>query len=107
MRRRLNPRDLLADFAGGLGGLLGQRLDFGGHNRKAAPGVAGACRLDSGIEGQKIGLPCNHVDQFDDVADTTRSVRQLADTFGGGTRLLHGFACHARRLLHLAADLVD
>src|SRR6266478_3483626 len=52
LRRRLDAGNLLADLACSLGGLLGQRLYFGGHNRKAAAGLTGACRLDGGIQRQ-------------------------------------------------------
>ena len=66
---RLDAGDLLADLAGGLRGLLGQRLHLGGDDRKAAAGFAGARRLDGGVERQQIGLAGDGVDQFDDVAD--------------------------------------
>jgi len=46
LRRRLNAGNLLADFAGRLRRLLGERLDFGRHDREAAPGLAGAGRFD-------------------------------------------------------------
>ena len=67
--RRLDAGDLLADLAGRLGGLLGERLHFGGHDREAAAGLAGAGRLDGGVERQQVGLAGDGVDQFDDVAD--------------------------------------
>ena len=54
--RGLDAGDLLADLAGRLRGLLGQRLHFGRHHRKAAAGLAGARRLDGGIQRQQIGL---------------------------------------------------
>ena len=69
LRRRLDAGDLLADFAGGLRGLLGQRLHFRCDDRKTAAGLAGARRLDGGVERQQIGLAGDGVDQFDDVAD--------------------------------------
>ena len=61
--RALDAGDLLADLAGGLRGLLGQRLHFRGHDRKAAAGFAGARRLDGGIERQQIGLAGDGVDR--------------------------------------------
>ena len=70
--RRLDAGDLLADLAGRLGGLLGQRLHFGRHDREAAAGLAGARRLDGGVERQQVGLAGDGVDQFDDVADAAR-----------------------------------
>ena len=39
-RGGLNAADLLADLAGGPGGLLGQRLDLGGHHGKTAASVS-------------------------------------------------------------------
>ena len=70
--RGLDAGDLLADLAGRLGGLLGERLHFGSHHREAAAGFAGARRLDRGIQRQQIGLSGNGVDQLDDVADPRR-----------------------------------
>ena len=35
---------------------LGQRLDLGGHDRKAAAGLAGARGLDGGVQRQQVGL---------------------------------------------------
>ena len=72
LRRRLDAGDLLADLAGRLRGLLGQRLHFGRHDREAAAGLAGARRLDGGVERQQVGLPGDGVDQFDHVADPAR-----------------------------------
>ena len=54
--RRLDVGDLLADLVGRLRGLLGKRLHFGGDHGKAAAGVAGARRLDGGVQRQQIGL---------------------------------------------------
>ena len=76
---RLNARDLLADLAGRLGGLLGQRLHLGRDDGKAAAGFAGARRLDGGVERQQVGLAGDGVDEFDHVADAGGRQRQLAD----------------------------
>ena len=105
--RGLDTRDLLTDLAGGLCGLLGQRLHFGRHDGKAATGFAGARRLDGGVERQQIGLARDGVDQFDDVADAARGFRQFADAVVGGAGLVDGLIGHPRRFLHLTADLVD
>ncbi len=105
--RGLDADDLLADLAGRLRGLLGERLHLGCHHRKAAAGFAGARGLDRGVERQQIGLAGNGVDQFDHVADAACRLRQLADAVVGLPRLVHGFAGHARRFLDLTADLVD
>ena len=101
------PDDLLADLAGRLRGLLGERLYLGSHDREAAAGFAGARRLDGGVERQQVGLPRDGVDQFDDVADAGCRLRQFADAVVGGAGLIDGLAGHPRRFLHLAADLVD
>ena len=66
---RLDAGDLLADLAGRLRGLLRQRLHFGRHDGEAAAGVAGAGRLDGGVERQQVGLLGDGVDEFDHVAD--------------------------------------
>ena len=105
--RGLDAGDLLADLAGRLGGLLGQRLHLGGHHRKAAAGLAGARRLDGGVQRQQIGLAGDGVDQFDDVADAGRRLRQFADAIVGVAGLVDGLVGHPRRFLDLAADLVD
>ena len=42
------------------------------HHREAAAGVAGAGRLDGGIERQQIGLPRDLVDHPDDVGNLAR-----------------------------------
>ena len=65
----LNARYLLADFAGGLRGLLGERLHFGCHHSETSTGLAGARSLDRGVKRQQIGLAGNGIDQFDHVAD--------------------------------------
>ena len=65
----LDRKNLLADFAGRLRGLLRERLHFGGHHGKASAGFAGARRLDGGIQGQEVGLPRDGVDELDDIAE--------------------------------------
>ena len=40
-----------------------------GHDREAAALLAGARRLDRGVEGQEVGLECDLVDDADDVGD--------------------------------------
>lgn len=55
----------------------------------------------------KIGLARDRVDQLDDVADTAGRLRELADLLGGRACLADSVVCYARRVLHLAADLVD
>ena len=107
LRRGLDSGDLLADLAGRLRGLLGQRLHFGSDHRKTAAGFAGARRLDGGIQRQQIGLAGDGVDQLDHVADARCRLRQLADPVVGLAGLIDGLVGHPGGFLHLAADLVD
>jgi len=70
-RRRMNePLDLL----GRLGGALRQGAHFRRHHRKSAAGVAGAGRLDPGVEGEKVGLEGDFVDDADDLPDLAKQV---------------------------------
>ena len=72
--------DLGADFAGGLGGLLRQRLDLGGDHGEAAPGGAGARRFDRGVEREQRSLRGDRLDQLD----------HGADALGRGGEAAHG-----------------
>ena len=76
----------LADIVGGLGGLAGELFDLGGHHGKAFPGVAGAGRLDRGVQRQELGLPGNVLDDLDDLADAVGRLAQAADLL---VRVLH------------------
>ena len=67
--RGLHAGDLRADLVGRLGGLGGQRLDLLGDHREALAGLAGARRLDGGVERQQVGLLGDRGDQLDHVAD--------------------------------------
>ena len=53
---RLDFRDLRGDVAGRHAGALRQRLDFTGDDGEAAPALAGARRLDGGVEREQAGL---------------------------------------------------
>ena len=100
----LQRLDLLGDLFGRVLGLHRQRLDLGGDHRKAASGVAGARRLDGGVERQQRGLPRDLRDQVDDVADRRRGFPQTVDIgagfAGGGAGLVGELAGVA----HLRAD---
>ena len=69
VHRMLDVVDLRADVAGGLRGLLRQRLDLGGDDGEAAAGGAGARRLDRGVEREQRGLRGDRLDQLDHGAD--------------------------------------
>src|ERR1700704_3887558 len=56
LRLALDTRDLRANLFGGLGGLIGETLDLGGNDGEALAGLAGARRLDRGVEGEQVGL---------------------------------------------------
>ena len=105
--RRLDAGDLLADLAGRFRGLLGQRLYFGSHDREATTGLAGARRLDRGVERQQVGLSGDGVDQFDHIANAGRRFRQLADAIVGLAGLVDRLSGDPGQFLDLTADLVD
>ena len=105
--RRLHAGDLGADLVGRLGGLGGERLDLLRDHREALAGLAGARRLDGGVERQQVGLLGDRRDQLDDVADAAGRLRQFADARVGLLRLLDRLVGDPAGLLHLPADLVD
>ena len=100
-------RNFPGDFLGRLRGLHRQRFHFRSHHGKAAAGLAGARRLDRGVERQQIGLPGDVLNELDHVADLLRDVRERRDVVvgGGGVggRAAHDFV----GLRELAADLLD
>ena len=59
----LHGGDLGADLLGRLGRLVGQALHLGGHDGEALAGLAGARRLDRGVERQQVGLAGDLVDE--------------------------------------------
>ena len=67
---------------GGLG-LLGQLADLLGHDGEAAALLAGARRLDGGVERQQVGLLGDGRDGVDDAADALALGAQLADGLAG------------------------
>ena len=77
---------LLLDLFGGILGLHGQRLHFGGDHRKAAAGDARPRSLDGGVQRQQRGLLCDLRDQVDDIADGGRGFAQAIDIDAGFAR---------------------
>ena len=75
----------------------------------AKPRPASPARAASmvALSASRLVWPGDGVDQFDDVADAGRRLRQFADAVVGRAGLIDGLAGHPRRFLHLAADLVD
>ncbi len=66
------------DFFRCSGRTLGQFAHFLGNHRKTSAAFAGACRLDAGIERQKVGLERNFVDDADDLGDLARGGLDIA-----------------------------
>jgi hypothetical protein len=54
--RLLHRCDLSGDLLRGLGGLVGERLHFGGDHGKAAAGFTGTRRFDGRIQREQVGL---------------------------------------------------
>ena len=77
------------DLLGRLRRTLGERAHLGGDDRETAAGVAGARRLDPGVQRQKVGLERDFVDDADDFADL---LRRLVDAGHRRHRLAHHFA---------------
>ena len=69
----------------------GELLHLGSDHREAAPGFAGARRLDRGVERQQVGLLGDRRDQLDHVADAAGRLRQRRDARVGLLRLRHRF----------------
>src|SRR5690606_10321158 len=65
----LHLPDARDDLAGGLGALFRQLAHLAGHHGEAAPGLAGARRLDGRVERQQVGLRGDAGDQLDDAVD--------------------------------------
>src|SRR5262245_1869891 len=103
----LDVADLTGDLFGGLGGLPGQRLHLGGNHRKAAPGLAGARRLDGGVEREQVGLSGNRLDQAHHLADAGGGVAELGHGADGAARLADRARGHFRGAVRLAGNLAD
>ena len=67
------------DLLGALVGRLGQRANLVGDDRKASPVIAGARRLDRGVQGQETGLVRDAADRLRDLADIPRATLQFRD----------------------------
>ncbi len=104
--RALHAADLRRDILGCFRGLASQRLHLARHDRKAAARVAGARRLDGGIERQEIGLLGNVGDQAHHIADAAGRLVELLDGCVGGFRLADRLDGDRVRLQHLAIDLL-
>ena len=77
------------DFVlGRLGGLIGQGLDLGSHDREALARLASARCLDGGIERQQVGLLGDIRDQANHVANLLRRFDQALNLRVGPVRLV-------------------
>jgi len=85
--------------------LAGQRFNLVGDHGKALAGVPGPGRLDSGVEGQKVGLGDDVADQLHHLANLVGGYGQFFDRgvglFGLMRRALGDFG----RFVDLTADL--
>src|SRR5258708_40082709 len=76
-----------------LGAALREAAYLARYDREAAALVAGARRLDRGVQGQDVGLERNAVDDAGDLGD---SLRALGDLFHRTHHLADDFAAPAR-----------
>ena len=108
LRRDLHVGDLASPISSvALAVCAASALTSLGDHGEALAGLAGARRLDRGVERQQVGLLGDGGDQLDDVADAAGGLRQLGDARVGLLRLPDRLGGDPARLLHLAADLVD
>ncbi len=71
------------DLYRGLLGAAGQGANLVGHHRKTTALLAGAGRLDGGVEGQQVGLLGDGVDDVDHFVDAIGIVGQPLHRTGG------------------------
>ena len=83
MRRHLYFRDLRRDLVRSLRGVPRQRLHFRSHHGKALAGVAGARRLDGGVQRQQIGLLRDRADHVDDRAHPVGKIEEAGNIVVG------------------------
>ena len=79
----LQPPDHLLDLVGRGLGAAGQGTHLIGDHGEAAAHVAGTGRLDSGVEGQQIGLFGNAADHRQHLIDGGHLLRQIGHRAGG------------------------
>src|SRR6185437_15142990 len=103
----LDGIDLADDVFRRLRGLPRQRLDLGGDHGEALAGLAGARRLDGGVERQQIGLRRDVVDEPHDFADALRRVVELFHIGGGRGGVFHRLRGDLARMRDLPPDLAD
>ena len=75
----LDLLDQPGDLGRGALRLLGELAHLVGDDGEAASVLAGACRLDRGVQRQQVGLIGDRGDRVDDAADPLGALRQRAD----------------------------
>src|SRR5512144_2516776 len=102
----LDRLDPATDVLGGLPGLLRELLDLVGHHGEALARLAGAGRLDRGVQRQQVGLLRDRRDHLHDVADLGGGVaeasHQLVGLLGGLSGTLGDRADGSAHLLRAA-----
>ena len=93
--------DGIGDLAGRLGGLVGQALDLVGNHREALAGIAGARRLDGGVQRQKVGLLGDVGDQRGHPLDLLARLFQFADQLGRAIGVIHRLVGQFRGIVYL------
>jgi hypothetical protein len=81
-RLGLDLADQAGDLARGAAGVLGQAADLLGDDREAAAVLAGARRLDRGVEREQVRLLGDLGDALDDRADLARLALERGDRLG-------------------------
>ncbi len=94
------PTGQVADLLGGRLAALGQLAHLVGHHGEAAPVLAGARRLDGGVERQQVGLVGDLLDDRDLLGDRPHRLERLLDR---PAAVLGRGAPGQRHLLHLFA----
>ena len=90
----LDLSDDLADLLGRLDRALGQLADLVGDDGEAPAGLAGAGRLDGGVQGEEVGLVRDLLDDLEDAPDLVRALAETGDDAGGVLHVL-GDGLHA------------
>ena len=90
-----------------LGGLHGERLHFGRNDGKTPARFAGPRRFDGRVEGEKICLPGDVLDQLDDVTDLLRGLCKPRVFIVCRFRLAHRVADDCCGLGQLLIDFCD
>jgi hypothetical protein len=97
----------VADLLGGLLAALGQLAHLGGHHREALAVLAGARRLDGGVQRQQVGLVGDVVDDADLLRDLLHRLTVCVTASPPSPASLAGLGGHAVGDLGVVAVLRD